>query len=83
MLLSSCESALLANKAFAPFCFQLIAEKLLDVDASGSGEQCEVEQQLRICEFLVSTAFYYVAPRVVCGKFTSKFNGKKSIAKLW
>lgn len=49
-----CESCLLSNAAFAPFCFQLISEKLLeDPSTSTVGGVERIDQQLEMCRFLV------------------------------
>ncbi|KAI1712614.1 SCP-2 sterol transfer family domain-containing protein [Ditylenchus destructor] len=58
MLSSGCESCLLAHQSFAPFCFQLIAEKLLE-DPSGGSEE-HLKQQIKICGFLTPMKRYYL-----------------------
>uniref|UniRef100_A0A914HJL1 MMS19 nucleotide excision repair protein n=1 Tax=Globodera rostochiensis TaxID=31243 RepID=A0A914HJL1_GLORO len=52
-----CESALLAHDAFAPFCMQLVTEKLLETENDGTtpGDDGSalVKRQLEICEFFI------------------------------
>ncbi|KAL3125745.1 hypothetical protein niasHT_004195 [Heterodera trifolii] len=54
----SCECALLGHAAFAPYCMQLIAEKLLEteggVDGAAGDDGCAlIRRQLEICEFFI------------------------------
>ncbi|MFH4973625.1 hypothetical protein AB6A40_000334 [Gnathostoma spinigerum] len=45
MLVAGCEECLVAHRSFAPFTFQLIAEKLVD-------EDCDDHAKLEVCAFL-------------------------------
>ncbi|KAI1727412.1 dos2-interacting transcription regulator of RNA-Pol-II domain-containing protein [Ditylenchus destructor] len=58
MLSSGCESCLLAHQSFAPFCFQLIAEKLLEDPSDGSEEH--LKQQIKICAFLIKACHAFL-----------------------
>lgn len=69
MLRHALYSTLLANPAFAPFCFQLVMEKLVDTDSAdmvpgmgGTDSTALIGRQLEICELLTAA----------CKKFGNK-----------
>ncbi|KAI3421904.1 hypothetical protein GPALN_012446 [Globodera pallida] len=62
-----CESALLAHDAFAPFCMQLVTEKLLETEGDGTAGDdgsALVKRQLEVCKFFIRC----------CAKFRSATN---------
>jgi hypothetical protein len=54
MLAAGCQSALLAHPRFAPYCFQLATEKMVDSDGQQGDEAAQLATQLDVCEFIVS-----------------------------